>query len=387
MKIAYLIDTTIPSLRANTVHVMHMCQALQAEGQDVTLYCDGVDNDNEYDIMRKYGITIPFKIERVHLSKFARKIGHRFAIMILARKKAKRVKGVDYVYGRSAYAINGIKHKYKYIFEVHAEPDKWNFMFEKKVINHKNCIGVVTISNNLKRRYIEMFPNISTSKFIVLHDCADIDKSEIDSKASLAPQEGYSKVVIGYLGHLYPGKCMETLIPLAKSRPSYLFHVVGGEEQWIHHWKKECEYHNVQNIVFYGFVDNSKVGDYYRSFDICILPFSKSVLVGSNKNLDIGNWISPLKLFEAMSYKKAILVSRLPSIEEVIEDAVDGVFAKPDDIDDWGRKLDSIVFNQDYRIELGNNAFKKLTNDYTWKKRAKRIIRVMEEDYNESTNK
>ena len=180
MKIAYLIDTTIPSLRANTVHVMRMCQALQAEGQDVTLYCDGVDNCDEHEIMQKYGITIPFKLERTHLSKFARKIGHRFAIMILAHKKAKRVKDVDYVYGRSAYAINGIKHKYKFIFEVHAEPDKWNYMFEKKIINHKNCIGIVAISENLKKRYIEMFPSISPSKFIVLHDCADIEKNEID---------------------------------------------------------------------------------------------------------------------------------------------------------------------------------------------------------------
>ena len=173
---------------------------------------------------------------------------------------------------------------------------------------------------------------------------------------------------------------MEVMIPVAKSRPNYLFHVVGGTKEWIDKWTTEAHADGVNNIVFYGFVDNAKIGNYYRAFDICILPFSKNVFVDKSKRLNIGRWISPLKLFEAMAYSKAILVSDIPTIKEVLTDEVNCIFADPDNIQEWGGKLDRLVNDSELRERLGASAKEELVKNYTWEIRAKRIIRIFEEN-------
>ena len=50
LRVAYLSDSDIPSKRANTVHVVKMCSALQGMGADVTLFCNQKDTFNEEEI-------------------------------------------------------------------------------------------------------------------------------------------------------------------------------------------------------------------------------------------------------------------------------------------------------------------------------------------------
>lgn len=379
MRIAYFIDTVIPSSRANTVHVMRMCQALTNEGNTVSLYCDRDSTCGDVEnIWGKYGISNKFEIVQIQLPEFVRKYGHRFSNILSAKLKAKKAKNYDVAYARSAYALDFIKKSHKFIFESHTEPDAWNLRYEKRILSHKNCLGLVVISEALKKRYLELLPFLSSDKITVLHDCADINVSDTENKAQLRELPDKKRIKIGYVGHLYPGKCMEVLLPIAEARKEYCFHIVGGTDEWISYWKKETEKKKLDNIIFYGFVDNSKIGDYYRAFDIAILPFSKSVLVGTSKSLDIGKWISPLKLFEAMSYKKAIVVSSLPTIKEVMEDNKDALLADPDNLREWTDQLDKLVNDSELRNSLGNKAFEKLKNNYTWTKRAKAIVEILE---------
>lgn len=378
MKIGYFIESVIPSKRANTVHVMRMCQAFSKLGNQVFLYCDGDDTKtDEKEIRKQYGITEEFEITRIYLPKFIRKYGHRFASIISARKKVSNIENIDFAYGRSPYCINFIKNKIPYIFEAHAEPDKFNINLERKILKHFNCKGLVVISEALKKRYLELFPFLDEKKITVLHDCADIPESNSTSIAELKQIKGVSTIKIGYLGHLYPGKCMEILIPVAKACPEFSFHVVGGTDEWITNWKKVIKKESIKNIIFYGFVDNSQVGAYYKAFDICILPFSKKVYVGKSKSLDIGKWISPLKLFEAMAYEKAILVSKIPTIEEVLTDYKNCIFVEPENILEWRNKIIELSRDEYLRKKLGSEARKELEKNYTWKKRAEAIIEIM----------
>lgn len=379
MRIAYFIDTEIPSPRANTVHVMRMCQAFSRAGHDVQLLCDKPAAESTgADIWDRYGIEKRFHIERISLPNWVRKYGHRFGLMLSAKKKVQKMGPCDVAYGRSLYALNYLKRKKPFIYESHREPDRLNLMYEKKILSHRNCLGLVVISQALKNRYLEICPFLREKDITVLHDCADIDTTGADTKAELVNAPGQTDVVIGYLGHLYPGKCMEVMLPVAAKCPQYTFHVVGGTQEWVDHWRTAAEKEEIRNIRFYGFVNNSKVGEYYRAFDICILPFSKSVYVDKRKALDIGKWISPLKLFEAMAYEKAILVSRIPTIEEVMTDREDALLADPDNIDEWVCKLNQLAEDPDMRKRLGQNAREKLEKDYTWQKRAERIIDIIE---------
>lgn len=378
MKIAYFIETVIPSNRANTVHVMKMCEALSKEGGEVTLFCD-MDNEavSIEEINRRYGINHPFSIVQMRINKYLRKYGHRFAGIWSAYKKTRRFdcSAFDVAYGRSVYALNYIKNKIPFVYESHTEPIGQIKRMESKLLRNANCKGLVVISEALKNRYIELFPEFPKENITVLHDCANVEDHSNGEVAQLKKKSD-AEVVIGYLGSLYPGKCMEVMIPVAKSRPEYLFHVVGGNKEWIDKWTTDARASGVNNIIFYGFVDNAKIGSYYRNFDICILPFGKNVFVDKSKRLNIGRWISPLKLFEAMAYAKAILVSDIPTIREVLTDEENCLFADPDNIEEWGEKLDRLVGDAELRTRLGNAAKEELMRNYTWEIRAERVLQI-----------
>lgn len=376
MKIVYYIDSVIPSQKANTVHVMHMCQALAKEGADVTLVCDCENkNDDISSIWAQYGVEPCFAINRVFIPKRMRELGHRLITDYSSWKKAKLEIEADVAYSRSSTTLFFIRKNIRFIYEAHMEPDRITRILTSCIMKSPNCIGVVVISEALKKRYLELFPFYPEEKITVLHDAADIAISENVKKANLCgtPQE----VKIGYLGHLYPGKCMEVILPLAEKCSQYYFHIVGGTDYWVDYWKKEVENRGINNVIFYGFVNNADVGSYYSAFDICVLPFSKKIHIGKNKRSDIGKWISPLKLFEAMAYKKAILVSNIDTIMEVMEDGVDCLTADPDNIDDWSSKLQSLVDDRSLRELLGNNAERKLSEEYTWQQRSKTVLRLI----------
>lgn len=379
MKLSYYIDSVIPSKKANTIQVMKMCQAFEKEGVETTLVCDGENDENINDVWEQYGISKRFNIIRVCIPKIIRRYGHRIAAIYSAWRKTKLAPKGDYAYSRSIYCLFFLRHKTKYIYEAHSEPDLVNRFFERSVLNRNNCIGLVVISNALKERYLELYPLLNSDNVYVLHDGADIESKNIEA-IHLENLVGTADVKIGYVGHLYPGKCMETLIPMAEKCTHYSFHVIGGTQYWIDYWKKETKEKKIDNIIFHGFVNNGEIGAYYNALDISLLPFSKNIYTGKNKRNDIGRWTSPLKLFESMAYAKTILVSRLPTIEEVLADMQDCVFVDPNNIDDWVTKLNYLVDNESVRGKLGLSANEKLKKDYTWEKRAKRVITIIGED-------
>jgi len=377
MRIAYYIDTMVPTKRANMVHVMKMCQAFSVLGHTVTLLCDSSTKDPDLSaIHSQYAVTDAFQIKTAYIPKLLQKYGHRIASYYGAYRKAHIPLDCDVAYSRSAASLFFIKDRIRYVYEAHMEPDAVNRLIEKQVLVHPNCEGLVVISMALKNRYLEIFPFLQPEKITVLHDAADLADGDDTTQAKLQ-MEG-DGIRIGYIGHLYPGKCMETLIPLAKSCPQYRFHIVGGTEDWIEYWKKQAAQEAVDNLVFYGFVDNCFVGDYYRAFDMVVLPFSVNVNIGKNKRTNIGKWISPLKLFEAMAYGKPILVSRLATIEEVMTDGEDCIMAEPDNTDDWVEKLTMLCEDKALQEKIAAAAQDNLRKKYTWLERARMAVRLFE---------
>lgn len=377
MRINYFIDSEIPTQRANMVHVMKMCRAFVSNGIEATLFCNrNEDSINKEDIFRQYGFEECFQIKTVRIPEWLKKHGHRLGAYYSAWLKAKCCPKGEYAYSRSALSLYFLRNKAEYVYEAHLEPDVVNRCIERSVLRHRNCRGLVVITHALKKKYLELFPFLSEDKITVLHDAADIDMSGSTAKADL--QVGCDGMKIGYIGSLYPGKCMETLLPLASRCPQYRFHIVGGTDELVKKWSRQAEILGVKNVVFYGHVDNGQLGDYYRAFDVCILPFSRDIHIGKSKRVNIGQWTSPLKLFEAMAYQKPIIVSRLATIEEVMTDGSDCVMVEPDDIDDWEKKLNALCADGELQQQIGRAALEKLKKDYTWSERARRAAELFE---------
>ena len=81
--------------------------------------------------------------------------------------------------------------------------------------------------------------------------------------------------------------------------------------------------------------------------------------------------MSPLKIFEYMSYKKAIIASDLVVLREVLSPK-NAILVEPENIKDWINAINKLR-NEKNRESIANNALKDFKN-CTWKNRALQIL-------------
>lgn len=381
LSIGYLSDSYIPSSRANTVHVLKMCSAFANIGANVTLFCNKQSDYDVNEIRKAYNIASDYSITAVPA-----KLKGKFQLIELALKKRKLVTqgNYDICYGRSLLALFLIRNKLPFIYESHILPNRGVFVrLERLLLKNSNCCGLIVISQSLKEEYLKLFPFLKKEDVTVLHDGADAfdgiySEADVPKKLVEAHKQGPT---IGYIGHLYPGKCMEVMMKIAQKMPDQTFHVIGGTDEWVRHWNNECNNSGINNIKFYGFIDNSKVNACYQYLDIVLLPFSDNIYYNKDKKDDIGKYISPLKLFEAMACGKAIVASKLVSIEEVVNNGSNGLLVLPAEIDRWCELIRSLLEDGEYRMELGQNAKMALEESYSWNKRAQTISDMIEKSF------
>ena len=379
--IGYLSDSYLPSNRANTVHVLKMCSAFAHIGMNVTLFCNKQSDYDINKIRKAYNIDSNYNIIAVPA-----KLKGKLQLLEFAFRKRNLIiqEKYDICYGRSLLALFLIRNKLPFIYESHILPNRGIFVrLERMLLKNKNCHGLIVISQSLKEEYLKMFPFLKRKDVTVLHDGADAfdgvySEADVPKELVEAHKQGPT---IGYIGHLYPGKCMEVMMKIAQKMPDQTFHVIGGTDEWVRHWHNECNNRGINNIKFYGFIDNSKVNACYQYLDIVLLPFSDNIYYNKDKKDDIGKYISPLKLFEAMACGKAIVASKLISIEEVVNNGSNGLLVLPAEIDRWCELIRSLIVDEEYRKELGLNAKMTLEESYSWNKRAQTIYDMIKKSF------
>ncbi len=370
MKIVYISKSIIPSRTANSIHVMKMCQAFADNGHEVILLAPNLKHLYEKevdDIYEFYGVKKNFFIKKLLHPNF--KIGPFFYTLaiffyLLMNKK------FNLVYGRFLHGcFIATLLKKEVIFEIHTpiyEKKNHKLKVFKKLIRNKYFRKLVVISHALKNMYLEN-GYLSESKIQVAHDGAD-EIIDFETKINLLGNKNNLK--IGYVGHLYKGRGIELIIDCAKQIKDMTFHIVGGLKEDIEYWENYSKNLNVLNIFFYGFVFPKKVGAYKNSFDIVLAPYKNKVSV-FGKSGDSSKFMSPLKIFEYMSCKKAIIASDLPVLREVLSPK-SASLVEPENVNEWVKAINKLR-KQENREQLATNAFKDFKN-YTWKTRALQVL-------------
>lgn len=367
MRIHYFSAVSFPSKTANSIHIVKMCNALAAIGHEVTLFGYKTDKHICSQVIHNYYETNnSFKIilfNKYPIPYFERFFGFILAIISVFSK-------TDLVFGRN---INGCFFAcylgLTTIFESHA-PMKYSgnvseYLF-RRMIKSKSFLAFVSITNSLTKVYEEEYPELK-GRIITLPDGADEVKGYGQNQMT---KNNPKKFKVGYTGHLYPGKGMEVISVLSSITPhDVIFDIVGGNVKDIEYWKAISK---SPNITFHGFVEHNKVKDYIKEFQVVLLPNQK--IVKSNAGVDIGSWTSPLKMFEYMALGKAIIASDIPVLKEVLKDGYNALLVPFDDIEAWKRAISKLKDNSELRESLGMNAKFDFESNYTWKKRAEKLI-------------
>lgn len=367
MKIVYLSGAVLPSRTANSIHIMKMCQAFAVCGHDVTLFAHVKNNTDYDDVFNHYGIEQKFEIQPL-INTGLPYFGHvNGLIMALKAWKSKP----DFIIGRHPTGCYfAVKAQIPTFFEIHgpinAAGRTTNRLFNKMIASD-SFQRLIVITHSLKKYYEAHFP-ILKDKILVLPDGAD--PIDADSIPGAGVRKG-GKLNIGYTGHLYSGKGMEIISQLVKSMGSDHFHIVGGTEEDIAYWKNKIGNHS--NVSFHGFQPHSKIPCFLKDFDVVLLPNQPEVF--GNVKKDIGQWTSPLKLFEYMAAGKAIICSDLPVLREVVEHENNALLCPPGDIEAWENAVIRLKSDKLLKDKIRNTAYQDFYNNYTWYKRSENILK------------
>lgn len=375
MKIAFVSASEVPSIRANSIQVMKVSQAFVQMRQEVRLYvpahgvAPNVDNLADF-----YGLQQTFPVEWIP----GNPRWKRYDFSWLAVRRAKDW-GAQAVYVwplQAAFAaqILGLP----YWLELHEPPSGrlGPVIFRSLLGSGRKCFLPITrvLAEMLRTRY----PRFD-SRHVTMHiapDGVDMERYIGLPAPTIARQSlGLPEVfTVGYTGHLYPGRGMALLAGLARRFPQVNFLWVGGRAEDVAFWRGRLNDNGLTNVSLTGFIANSRLPLYQAAAEILLMPYERVVTGSSGGNT--ANFSSPMKMFEYMACRRAIISSSLPSITEVLN-STNAVLCPPEDEEAWAVALESLMVNAEQRERLAAAALAD-ARQYTWLERARESLRILE---------
>jgi glycosyltransferase involved in cell wall biosynthesis len=229
--------------------------------------------------------------------------------------------------------------------------------------------ALVVISEALRKTYLEQDFPVSGGGIVVAHDASSAVRG--NGRRSQWPGRAGS-LQVGYVGQLYPGKGMEIVERVAFKLPHLDFHVIGGLERDLTAWKSKGM---GPNVIFHGFVSQEELSGYINCLDVCLLPNQRVVQPYTRKRgkaINIGDYCSPLKMFDYMAHGKAIVASDLPVLREILNES-NAVLVDPEDVGAWSMAIESLR-DAGRRESIGRKARMDFLENHTWDARASFLI-------------
>ncbi|KAA0909965.1 glycosyltransferase family 4 protein [Aquicoccus porphyridii] len=339
---------------ANAIQIDRMCESFVQAGHTVVLTAIGAR------LQRGQGyktITLPWP---------SRRLRNRLMLSI-TRLFLWRTRP-DLLFTRSPLlALSGLHYRAQIVLELHSLPAPGTKAQAalRRLLQENHLRRIVTISQALADDLLaEYGPPHHGCDIVVAHDGA-----VAGPRPGPAESHGGS-LKVGYFGHLYPGKGMETIAALAPLLPEIYFEVYGGTGEDIARWRGTCS--EQINLTLHGHIPHAEVAAKMAACDVLIAPYAAQVShVGGG---DIGRWMSPLKLFEYMAAERPVVTSDLPVLREVVSDGETALLCPPGDTAAYATALRRLAADTELRVRIGSAGRDLLETEYTWEKRARRVL-------------
>jgi glycosyltransferase involved in cell wall biosynthesis len=386
MKIYYISPATIPSRSANSIHVVNMCEGLSQLGYDVTLFArsESLSSSACKDVLCDYyGIDA----KRIEVVAYRNRIGRGAELFIGLYAFFKFIKDTlrsnapGFIISRNLYGavLLGLLFRKRVVYESHA-PDVGLRKYLQSWLIKSKKISSVVISDAL-RKVIASKYRIPEKTLHVMHDAArsgqePMSHDEQQMARNMIFTDNHDlisyKKVVGYFGHLYPGRGIEIIQGMAAKNPDIAFIVYGGNEREI---KNYTDDNSSENLYFMGYLQPKNVHKAMAMMDVLLMPYQKSVSIGLG-DIDTAQWMSPMKLFEYMSVGVPIISSDLPVLREVLSDGENCLLVGSNDIHAWSRALRSLTPH--LATKISSNAYKQYLGNHTWVSRSQKMLELLE---------
>ena len=235
--------------------------------------------------------------------------------------------------------------------------------FENKVLRAAD--SVVCISETLRQAAISR--GVDAAKITVVTNAAqiiddsDLQKHETFDRVVASLGLKPSTRVIGYIGSLREMEGVdltaEAVAELVKQGFDVRFFVLSGTagQEELRNLCDRLELGD--SAIITGPVPHQFVPQFYELIDIFVV---------SRPDAAVTRLVTPLKPFEAMAMKRAVVTSNLDALQEIVTDSETGLLFQAGNLSSLVETIKRLVTDEKLISSLGNNAYDWIIRNRTW---------------------
>lgn len=361
MKLIYLSAARFPDEWAHGLQIMKMCEVFAECGAEVLLIAPYRARTLRKDPFEYYGVKKNFRLIKLPcIDLFAGTQSksffylRNFSFLFFARLYL-WLKSYGVLYTRETQFLSFMPRA-KAVVELHSVPEH-----ERTVRQIAAMPKAVVITHGIKDKLVQK--NALPRMVLVAPDAVDLTQfAHPETKAAARARLSLSQdaQIALYVGRVDGWKGVGIFCEAATLLPDVLFAVIGGEPDQIESLRARFP-----RVKFLGFRPYTELAANQAAADVLILP-------NTAKDKISAYFTSPLKLFSYMAAGRPIVASDLPSIREILDEST-AVLVKPDDPQALADGIKKVLNDPAFGERLAAAAKEKVKN-YTWEKRAKKIL-------------
>ncbi len=398
MKLLYVANARIPTEKAHGLQIMQNCEALAEAGAVVTLWAARRINTAELrsvaDPWAHYGVRHVFPLRRLPCLDLQWLVGER---IVPLRRGAFFLQVASWLLTLTLALLFSRRADVYYTRDLPAAILLILLRGRRRVAYEPHRISGTGVGRRLQawalRRAGSLFPvthamareieqlGAAPERICVARDGIRAERfHDLPTRAEARRQLGWSEdlFVVGYVGRLHTmsmDKGVGTLLKALSALEGAAIALVGGPQEMAEElrsaWRAAGQAES--RFLAAGQVAPDAVPLYLAAIDVCAMP--------SPWTRFFAWYASPIKLFEYMASGRPLVATDLPAVAEVITDGEDALLVPPGDVPALTAALLRLREDAALRQGLAANARAKVLANYTWARRARRILQQIERDH------
>ncbi|MCF8089963.1 MAG: glycosyltransferase, partial [Desulfotignum sp.] len=251
---------------------------------------------------------------------------------------------------------------------------KYRLRRHHETVMVRKADAVIAICEGIKTDLLDR--GISEKKIHVVHNGVDHSLFQpLTPDAALKTGLGLQdKTIIGFVGSFFHFEGLQDLIRampgiIEENSDAVLLLVGGGQvEDHLHSLTRELGLENV--VRFTGRVPHDQVSRYYSIIDLLVYPRIRK---------RITELVTPLKPLEAMAMEKAVLMSDVGGLRELVDARNVAAFFRAGDVADLAAKCLTLCADVERRRSMGHRARQNMVSGWGWDRRAGADIAIYEQ--------
>ncbi len=234
----------------------------------------------------------------------------------------------------------------------------WMYLFKLNLFYQlKKADRIIVHGNVLFKELTEQ--DISPEKIVV------IPHGDYSFFKDFAGSDAKEDRSILFFGRIKPYKGIKYLIEaekiISKSAANYKLIIAGDGDITPYN----IDAGNSRIVVINRYIDDTEVALLFEKSIMVVLPYLDASQSG----------IIPI----AYAFGKPVIATNVGSISEVVEDNVTGLIIPPADAGSLAEAILKLLNNDELRINMGKNAYKKMKDEMSWAKIAAETLKVYRE--------